>query len=372
MVDGIRFCVRFVNYPLAMTKPDTKQIFGHRLAQARRMRGLSLRKLTEQLHSTVSHNALHKYEQGAMMPDSTVLLALCRALGQKPDFFFRPPTVELASVEFRKRASLSATEVTALKENANDFFERYAEIESLLGVRREYAPPLGDFEIHEAADVEQAAARVRDAWKLGRDPIPGVLSLLEERGIMVYDAETPDGFEGFAGHVGETPVMVLSRNRPADRKRLTALHELGHLVLRFHDALFDEKARENLCHRFAGAMLIPEPEFTEAFGGHRSRISTAELVAMKVRFGMSCQAIMRRALDLGLITPATHKRFCILWRKWKYNVKEPGAWHGDESAGRFASLVYRAAANEEVSVTKAAYLMGRPLAEFQKELAVLE
>ena len=353
-------------------KTDTKQVFGHRLSQARRMRGLSLRQLAELLQPAVSHNALHKYEQGAMMPDSTVLLSLCRTLGQKPDFFLRAPTVELAGVEFRKRASLPAAQVTALREKANDFFERYTEIETLLSVRREFASPLTKFEIHEAADVEQAAVRLRDAWQLGRDPIPSVVSLLEDRGIMVYEADAPDGFEGFAGHAGETPVMVLSGNRPADRLRLTALHELGHLVLHFHDALFDAKEREQLCHRFAGAMLIPEQEFTEAFGGHRAKISTAELVAMKVRFGMSCQAIMMRARDLALISPSTLKRFCILWRKWKYHVKEPGVWRGEETAARFAALVYRAAANEEVSVTKAAYLMGRPLAEFQKELAVLE
>lgn len=166
--------------------------------------------------------------------------------------------------------------------------------------------------------------------------------------------------------------MVLSGKRPLDRIRFTALHELGHLVLRFHDELFNAKERESLCHRFAGAMLIPELEFTVAFGGHRAKISTAELVAMKVRFGMSCQAIMQRARDLELISASTLKRFCILWRKWNYHVKEPGAWRGEESAGRFAALVFRAAANEEVSVTKAAYLMGRSLAEFQKDLAVLE
>jgi Zn-dependent peptidase ImmA (M78 family) len=336
------------------------------------MRGLSLRQLAGQLTPAVSYNALHKYELGAMMPDSAVLLSLCRALGQKPDFFLRPQTVELECVEFRKRASLSTAQVTALREKANDFFERYLEIETLLGVRNEFASPLADFEIHEAADVEQAAVRLRNAWHLGRDPLPSVVSLLEDRGIMVYAADAPEGFEGFAGHAGKTPVMVLSGNRPADRLRLTALHELGHLVLRFHAARFNAKEREHLCHRFAGAMLIPEEEFTQAFGGHRSKISTAELVAMKVRFGVSCQAIIMRARDLELISGSTLKRFFILWRKWNYQVMEPGAWSGDEKVSRFAALVYRAAANEEVSLTKAAYLMGRSLAEFQREFAVVE
>ena len=167
-------------------------------------------------------------------------------------------------------------------------------------------------------------------------------------------------------------MIVLNRNRTADRKRLTALHELGHLVLRFHDGLFDDKTKERLCHRFAGAMLIPEQQFTEAFGGHRSKISSAELRAMKERFGMSCYAIMMRARDLDLISPATLTRFCILWKKWGNIKNEPGEWRGVEAATRFAALVYRAAANEEITSSKAAYLMGQPLAEFQKDLAMLE
>jgi Zn-dependent peptidase ImmA (M78 family) len=266
---------------------------------------------------------------------------------------------------------LPAGDVTALREKANDFFERYLEIENLLGLRRDFVSPLEKFEIHEAADVEQAAVMLRDGWQLGRDPIPSVVSLLEDRGIMVYAADAPDGFEGFAGHAGELPVMVISRNRPPDRTRLTALHELGHLVLRFHDGLFSPKEQEQLCHRFAGAMLIPEQEFTEAFGGYRAKVSTAELVGMKVRFGISCQAIMMRARDLDLVSPSTLKGFYFLWRKWGYQVKEPGAWPGKETAQRFSSLVYRAAANEEISLSKAAYLMERPQAEFRKDLGMV-
>lgn len=350
---------------------DLRQTFGQRLTQARKMRGLSLRALAEKLEGQVSHNALHKYEQGLMMPDSKVLVALCEALGRKPDFFFRERTVELEEIEFRKRASLGAKPLAAIREAATDFFERYREVEELLNVPVQFSNPLADFVVHEERDVEAAAIRLRHEWKLGLDPIPNVVALLEERGIKVFEADAPESFEGFAGHTGEMPVMVLNRRRPSDRKRLTALHELGHLTLRFHDRLYPEKDKERLCHAFAGAVLVPEPVFVEAFGGHREQIATRELVEMKVRFGMSCQAIMMRARQLGLISQSTLKRFFILWRKWGYERKEPGSYPVLEEAERFQSLVFRAAANDEISLSKGAYLMDQPLVEFRDALQLV-
>lgn len=307
-----------------------------------------------------------------MMPDSTVLLSLCRALGQKPDFFLRPPSVALGELEFRKRSSLRAGQISALREHANDFFERYVEIETLLALPFVDRQPLAGLEIHEEADVEQAADRLREAWKLGRGPIPSVVALLEEQGFLIYETEAPEGCDGFAGHAGERPVIVLRRDVPLDRKRLTALHELGHLLLVFHDGLFDPKARERLSHRFASAVLIPQEEFAQAFGGHRTRVSKEELVAIKERYGISCQAIMSRAHQLGLVSTSTYRGFCIRWRAWGLHRTEPGTYRGNESTRRFEALVYRAIANEAISASKAANLLGRPLAELEAGLQVLE
>jgi Zn-dependent peptidase ImmA (M78 family)/DNA-binding XRE family transcriptional regulator len=350
---------------------DPKQTFAQRLTQARKMRGLSLRALASKMGGQVSYNALHKYELGRMMPDSKILVALCDALERKPDFFFREATVKLGAIEFRKKAALGAKPLEAIRESATDFFERYQEIEELLNVPVQFRNPLADFEVHEARDVDAAAVKLRTAWKLGLDPIPNVMALLEERGIKVFEADAPKSFEGFAGHSGETPVMVLNAKRPSDRKRLTALHELGHLVLRFHDQLFSAKDKEGLCHAFAGALLIPEPVFVDAFGGHREQIATRELVEMKIRFGMSCQAIMMRARHLELISQSTLQRFFILWRKWGYAENEPGVYPVSEQAERFKSLVFRAAANEEISLSKGAYLMDQPLVEFREGLQLV-
>ncbi|MEK7198484.1 MAG: helix-turn-helix transcriptional regulator [Bacteroidota bacterium] len=53
-----------------------ENVFGNKLVSARKMAGMSLQDLENKLEKIVSRQALHKYEQGKMKPDSQVLIAL--------------------------------------------------------------------------------------------------------------------------------------------------------------------------------------------------------------------------------------------------------------------------------------------------------
>lgn len=352
------------------TNPDLKILFGHRLAQARRMHGLSLRGLAEKLGGQVSYNALHKYELGKMMPDSTVLVAVADALDQSLDFFFRARALELKGIQFRKTTRLGAKEQTAIQEKALDHFERQREIEQILGLARPFHNPLAGPDLVSQEDAEAAAEKLRVAWKLGDDPLPNVLEMLEGNGIPVFEVEAPESFNGFAAWAGDQLVMVLGKWLDGDlpRKRFTALHELGHLLLPMSAGLPDRDV-EGLCHRFAGAMLIPRPVFVTEFGGHRQRIGWDELEKIKGRFGMSMAAIMRRARSLDLITAALYERFCILTRQMGWHKAEPGVYTGREKSSRFEQLVVRAASESLVSTSKGASLLNEPYEEFQSKLA---
>lgn len=350
----------FVN----MNKQEAIKIFATRLSQARKICKLSLRELAERMDGLVSYNALHKYENQEMMPDGAVLVKLCEVLGRPVDFFFRPASVSLGNIEFRKKSSLSAREIESLKEKSADFFERYLEVESILGISSRFVNPLSGLVIKDHDDVEAAAASIRISWNLGEDPLPSVISLLEEKHIKLLECECPDGCDGFSGVADEVLVVVLNKSSPSDRKRLTALHELGHLVLRFDPSLSHTKI-EKLCHDFAGALLIPRNVFAEVFGGRRSGSTTKELVAIKQRWGISCAAIMMRAEKLGLISSSSLSRFFILWRKWGYAIREPGELANREWSDRFECLIHRAVSADLISISKAASLSGKPLKEFR-------
>lgn len=349
---------------------DAQQIFAKRLHQARKMRGLSLRTLGKMLDGRLSHNALHKYETGQVMPDSKVVLALADALDQDVDFFFRPPTVELRNLEFRKRSRLGAKEEESIREQALDYFERLLEIRGLLGIADKFENPLARLAIKTCEDVEQAAEYLREIWRLGDDPIPNVREMLESKGILVFEADAPSEFDGFAGHADSHPAIVLARwlDQDLPRKRFTALHEVGHLLLVPSRAAKGLNI-EALCNRFAGAMLIPRKPFISEFGGHREHVSLRELISLKARYGISIAAIMHRALDLQLINRGLFQRFCIQLGQNGWHKKEPGEFPGCELSAHFEQMVVRAAVEAVISESKGAALLKEPLESFRKRLA---
>ena len=72
------------------------------------------------------------------------------------------------------------------------------------------------------------------------------------------------------------------------------MHELGHLLLTL-TGNFTDKEIENLCNRFAGAILIPEAKLISEFGQSRKQFYLQELVELQKEWGISIQAIMYRA-----------------------------------------------------------------------------
>lgn len=349
-----------------MATGEIQTQFGMRLKRARVKNGLSLRNLAERLRVEgveVSHSALGKYEKGLMLPDSEKLIALCDVLDVEPDDFFRVETVKLENIEFRKLSDFGKKKVDRIREEAVEFFERYLEIETMLGIPRKRLEriDLRDRDTHSPEwpdEAESVAEKVRRDWSLGQSALPNVHELLESQGVKVKEVEADEGFDGFAGWADdETPVIVLSKklNEDLPRKRLTALHELGHLVVEFPESA-SKKALEAFCFRFAGAMLIPKDAMIRNLGIDRPNgITIYELQSMKEDWGISISALMRRAKDLNIISQARYEQYCIANRKIRKT--EPGIWQGSETANRFRQLVIRALSQEAITRSKAAELL---------------
>jgi Zn-dependent peptidase ImmA (M78 family)/DNA-binding XRE family transcriptional regulator len=364
-----------------MDATEHKKSFGERLRRARLMRGLSLRELAARLEAsgkTLSHGALQKYEEGKMAPNSGMRIALCEVFHLETGYFFRRSEMKLATLDFRKRTAFPKKEQARVREEALDYFERYQEIEAIL---EQPAGELIRIDLSEAdpshmatllTSAEEAATQVRLEWKLGEDALPNVQEMLEEHGVKVKEVAAAESFDGFSGWAnGTMPVMALASwlNQDLPRKRFTALHELGHLVMKLPPALAD-KAVENLCHRFASAMLVPAEAMRRSLGAKRSDgISAAELKGMKEDWGISIAALMRRAADLEIITPSRLKSFYFLKNQNGPRKAEPGIWCGAERANRFSQLVYRAAAQELITRGKAAELLGLTHREFDRSFA---
>jgi Zn-dependent peptidase ImmA (M78 family)/DNA-binding XRE family transcriptional regulator len=341
--------------------------FAERLKAARMMAGFSLQELAEKINNSVTKQALGKYEQGIMKPNSELLLAISAALNVRPDFFSRETKVNLHDIEFRKLQKLSMKENGKIIQRTIDFLERYLELEEILGIENKFNNSLAKLPISNYQHVEDLVNQLRLDWKLGTDPLFNVIELMEDHGIKVMEVDAPLDFNGMSTWVNnEFPVMVLNSRLDdfLDRKRFTALHELGHLMMpQIKD--FELKQKESYCHYFAGAMLMPEELFRKELGGTRKKILLNELAAIKKQYGMSYKAIIYRAKNLGIITESYCRQFMFMMTNMGYRINEPVKYEGYEKSNRFSQLLSRALAEDIISTSKAASLNNQKLADFR-------
>mgnify|MGYP003124798161 CR=1 FL=1 len=73
-----------------------------RLKSARLINGLSLQGLADRIDNRVTKQALSKYEQGQVVPDSDMIGVLAEALKVRPDYFHTDTEVKFGEIEFRK------------------------------------------------------------------------------------------------------------------------------------------------------------------------------------------------------------------------------------------------------------------------------
>lgn len=321
--------------------------------------------------SLVSKQAISKYERGQINPSSEVLIALAKALDVKVDYFFRSSKIEISGFAFRKKAKLTRKEEERIKYQSIDFLQKYLEIERVLNFSHTAELPIERKVIRNYDDIEQAAKEIREKWNLGEAPIPQLTELLEDKGFKVFEVEASDNFVGLSGFAQgmEIPVIAVFKHGDCVRKRFTIAHELAHLLLDFSDC--GDNNHEKLCHAFAGALLLPENVIKEELGLNRKKITQWELKKLKGVFGISMQAIMARAHNLGIISQQTYKSFSIYMSKAGWRKEEPGKYSGVEKANRFKQLVLHASAEEIISYSKGAELLNMSLAEFGQEVQIV-
>jgi Zn-dependent peptidase ImmA (M78 family)/transcriptional regulator with XRE-family HTH domain len=346
-------------------------MIGQRLFRARKAAGLSLRDLAAKVD--LSHAAIKKYEDEVATPNSATLIKLAQALQVRTEYFFRPDTVKLEAIEYRKRSSLSKKRLQAIEHEVVDQIERRVELESLFPV-----PPLHPFspvaglprKISDLSQIESVAETVRSAWALGFAPIPELIDALETHGIRVFmiDAHADPKFDGLAASVSGMPVIVVGSNWPGDRQRFTMAHELGHLMLagRLAEGVDEELA----CNRFAGAFLVPRQSALQELGPCRSHIELKELALMKAEFGLSMGGMLYRARDLGIVTPAWREQQAHEFRLKGWHLTEPGAAYPVEQPHVFEQLIFHALAEDYIGESKAAELMRMPLTSFRNMRAL--
>ena len=354
-------------------------MIGFRIKLARKKAGLSLRALADALEGKVSPQAIGKYERGEMTPSSGVLLALCKALGVSLSYLMDTQGIELTGVDFRTKANTTAKDRAHVETEVIEWIERYLQIESILELdsAKWLAPILPARKLQTIEEAESLADEVRKKWELGRDSIPNMTELLEEKGLKVLVEELPKRVSGFTcliqrgNNQPDLPVIVVNKLFSLERRRMTLAHELGHRVI--DPQKFDEKEEEKAATYFAGAFLIPRDHLEREAGERRNHFGYNELIDLKRLYCVSGVALLVRLKNIGIISEAIMVyAFQSIARGWR--TQEPVELEPDNKRGqrerpyRFERLCYRALAEGLISLSKAAELLRLPIDEVERGL----
>ena len=267
----------------------------------------------------ISQAALSKAEAGAVDLDETRLADVAAALRVPVSRFTASALVDgfLSACAFhRKRSSLAVSDANRIRAMLN---LTLLQAEDIFG---------GDAPAVEVPRVTvwanafdspvDIAGRVRAEMGLSDGPVSNLVAAIEQIGAVVeirnLGADRIDAIGTWPP--GHRPIFILNERAPADRRRFTLAHELGHAVM--HDQPSDDQERE--ADRFASELLMPEKVIRAELTG----VDIAKLARLKQRWGVSMAALLRRARDLAAISEADYKRLNIEMSKAGYRTSEPG------------------------------------------------
>lgn len=334
-------------------------MIGDRIKKARNALGLCQRELASQ--ANVSAMAISKYERNKSMPSSKVTLSLANSLGVRVEYFFRQTDVHLDDIEFREDDKLPNKEKEKMFADIEDQIERLQELEEFLPTIWSKALDMPDNlpkTIDSYAEIEDLTNQLRKNWGLGLNAIPDLIDTLERKGIKVFITQY-DGnqiFNGLSAKVSNSPIIVVGHSWPGDRQRFTIAHELGHLVLK--NKLSQSLDLEKACNQFAGSFLIPNSSVINVLGNKRHWLEPQELMLIKQEWGISMGCCIHRANSLKIITLEVTRKLWKLFRENDWKEKEPDPQYQNEETHYFKHGVYHALAENLISESKAAELLG--------------
>lgn len=312
-------------------KLGTPGFVGSRLREARDVRGLTAVGLADIID--VSPQAIYQYDAGKSSPSPERLAAIAKAVNLPEHFFILPERVGGRGTVFYRSMSAATKGARARAE------VRFAWLRDLVQYLSEYVEfpesnfpdlPLPSNPLQLAdEDIEQAAEDVRDYWRMGDGPVGNVIRLLENQGAVIardnLGADTLDGLSEFVPDEGRPYVIVGTDKGSPARWRFDAAHELGHMVLhaRLDPRLLSRpehfKKIEEQAHRFAAAFLLP----LAPFGDDLFAVNLDTLRALKPKWGVSIQMMIRRARHAGLISEDAERRLWVNCSRRGWRKAEP-------------------------------------------------
>ncbi|MGH3737643.1 MAG: helix-turn-helix domain-containing protein [Micromonosporaceae bacterium] len=290
-----------------MADTETWADVGERVRQVRLANGLSQSELAQRVG--LDRTMLAKVEGGARRLDALELARLASALNVPMDHFLSAPPavlsrrtnaiVEAGDTEAGRESNLLDVVLSTWLHNVRQLIE-YGLLTPNQLVR--YPEP-----VTSQAEARKAAQWLRDQLGLGREPIATLMEVCERAGQ--YLLVTRVSGDGASLVDDELAVAVVSHRGDPGRRRTTAAHELGHLVLgdEYSTDLgvsASRQERETAVDAFAAELLLPADALV-----NEQPVTRDRLVRFAALYRTSWILALRQAEVAGAIDRTTRRRW---------------------------------------------------------------
>lgn len=263
-------------------------------------------------------------------------------------------------IHHRKRASMGAPALRrihamlALTRLQVESLTQAADFDRRIQFRR--------IEVNDFDTPADAAETVREEWSVPAGPVDDMVALLEGAGalVVVRDlcATALDAVSQWPAD--KAPLVLLNSTAPTDRSRFSLAHELGHLVM--HGEPGEGRVQEDQANRFAAEFLMPHDAVLPEL---KPGIDVSRLLDLKARWGVSMAALIRRAMDLGVVSEWQYRTLMVELSALGYRTNEPTTIRR-EAPRYLAQAVTRLEEQLHLSPTETAHLAGLGREEFHE------
>jgi transcriptional regulator with XRE-family HTH domain/Zn-dependent peptidase ImmA (M78 family) len=284
---------------------------GERMREARLAVGLTQEELAARVG--LDRTMIAKIESGSRRIDALELIRLSSALKVPLDYLLRssPPVLS-------RRAGVitedTDTEVARLSERLEVALVAWLhEVQQLIELDVLQPKPLlrTMASVDSTMSARELALWVRGELGCGLEAIDSLLGLCERAGQYVLVTEVPG--DGASVVDGDVAAAVVSLGIDPGRRRATAAHELGHLVigdeysndLGVHASRAD---REAILDAFAAELLLPSQILTKAARSDDG-ITREQLIGLAARYRTSWSLAIRQADHAGVLSALARREW---------------------------------------------------------------
>ncbi|MDO4727735.1 MAG: XRE family transcriptional regulator [Bacteroidota bacterium] len=274
---------------------------------AREYRGMSQTELAKSVKG-LSQSNLSKYEKGLGGLSDEVLQNIFKVLNFPASFFEKKMGTTLETANYRKKSSIPKS----LIKNFETLCIMLGYIVDELSDSVDFPDfTLKTIDIEDGYTPTEIAIFTRKNFRiLADEPIHDIFRLIENKGVVIYEINTDEKFDGISMYSKKgTPIIVINKRMSNDRKRFTLAHELGHLIMHCSSEFPVPKYRdkEQEANEFASEFLMP----TKAIRSSLEGLMYRDLHSLKKYWLTSKSSIVRRAYDLNAINRERYMFFNI-------------------------------------------------------------